>query len=121
MTDLILVGWQLGFSATVFAHMEYGLSEQIRANWATPGILAADSTKAVGPKGFGAQAFWYGVFFPGWDGYRVVHDPVYTAYFAPPPEDPIIDDDPTPGFEMFLILCGLVGVPAVKLVFSRRK
>ena len=117
--DLILVGWQLGFSATVFAHMAYGLSEQVRANWATLGILAADSTKAIGPKGFGAQAFWYGVFFPGWDGYRVYHDPVYTAYFAPPPEDPVEED--TPGFEMFLALGALACVPVIKIFLSKRK
>jgi len=121
LNDLILVGWQLGFSATVFAHMAYGLSEQIRANWATPGILAADSTRAVGPKGFGTQAFWYGVFFPEWDGYRVVHDPVYTAYFAPPPEEGGVTEEKAPGFGLMLLFSTLVGVPAVKWTMNRRK
>jgi hypothetical protein len=120
-SDLILVGWQLGFSANVFAHMAYGLSEHVRANWATPGILASDSTRAIGPKGFGAHAFWYGVFFPGWDGYRVYHDPVYTAYFAEPPEEPIIGEEGTPGFEMLLILVGLAAVPIIKSVHFKRR
>lgn len=105
--DLLLVAWQLDFSAKVFAAMAYGLSSQIRSNWETPGLLVDDSTKAVGAKGFGSQAFWYGVFFPQWEGYRVIHDPVYTAYFGEVPEnieDIIEEDEETPGFEFALLL-----------------
>jgi hypothetical protein len=29
---------------------------------------------------FTGAAFWYGIAFPEYHGYRVVHDPVYTAY-----------------------------------------
>ncbi len=120
LNDLILVAWQLGFSAKVFSSMAYGLSAQIRSNWATPGLLIKDSTKAIGPKGFGSQAFWYGVFFPNWDGYRIVHDPVYTAYFGEVPAnvDDVIDDEPTPGFELFLLLSSVL-IAGIILVRKR--
>ncbi len=122
LNDLILVSWQLGFSAIVFAHMAYGLSEQVRANWATPGFLAADSTKAVGPKGFGSQAFWYGVFFPKWEGYRVVHDPVYTAYFGEPKDGEVPEEVvPTPGFALAAAVAVLIMVPVTLSVLTRRK
>jgi hypothetical protein len=121
LNDLLLVAWQLGFSANVFAHMAYGLSAQVRENWATPGYLVADSTKAVGPKGFGAQAFWYGVFFPRWDGYRVVHDPVYTAYFGEPSDAPI-EEEKTPGFELFMAIAAMAGTAVVSISgLTRRK
>ena len=120
LNDLILVGWQLGFSARVFAAMAYGLSSQIRSNWETPGLLVNDSTKAVGAKGFGSQAFWYGVFFPHFDGYRVIHDPTYTAYFGEAPENPSPEpiDERTPGFGIALIAAA---VPVVMLILGRRR
>jgi hypothetical protein len=121
--DLLLVAWQLDFSAKVFASMAYGLSSQIRSNWETPGLLVGDSTKAVGAKGFGSQAFWYGVFFPQWEGYRIIHDPVYTAYFGDVseinPEKPEIEDD-TPGFELLLLIPSIL-VATFILVGRKRK
>jgi hypothetical protein len=75
LTDLILVLWQAPLSAFLFAHMAYGLSAQIRNDYATVGEMALNATSA-----FTTQSWWYAVTFPTWGGLRVEQDPVYVAY-----------------------------------------
>ncbi len=75
LTDLILVLWQAPLSAFLFAHMAYGLSSQIRNDYATVGDMALNATTA-----FATKSWWYAVTFPSWNGLRVEQDPVYVAY-----------------------------------------
>lgn len=77
---LLLVGWQLAFSARIFSIVAYGLSDLVRDRYDSPWDLANRSLNPFNPEGFGVQVLWYAVLFPSWQGYRVVHDPVYTAY-----------------------------------------
>jgi len=114
--DLILVAWQLGFSANVFAAMAFGLSAQVRGGFNSLDDLASASSRPLNPGGFGAQAFWYGVFFPQWDGYKVVHDPVYTAYFGEPVAVEDTAENPISGFELPLIT-----VSAALIILITRK
>jgi hypothetical protein len=51
------------------------MSAQLRSTYSSPYDLV---TRGAGQ--FWAGAFWYGVCFPGWGSYRVVHDPVYIGY-----------------------------------------
>ncbi len=74
-TDFALVMWQAPLSAFLFAHMAYGLSENVRARYSNVAELIANSTAE-----FHGSRWWYGVTFPEWNGYRVQQDPVYVAY-----------------------------------------
>jgi len=75
LSDLILVAWQGGISVGLMAYFSYAMSAQLQKDYKSP----YDLVTRGGAKFWGG-AFWYAVCFPGWDGYRVVHDPVYTAY-----------------------------------------
>jgi hypothetical protein len=78
--DLLLVAWQLGFAAGCMSVFAYGLSDYVQANYDGPLDLATRSLLPANEDGFNAQPLWYAVSFPQWDGYRIVHDPTYTAY-----------------------------------------
>ncbi len=82
LNDIIMVGWQLGFSAGIMSYMAYALSDDVQDSYTSPMDLHDRSLDPSNPAGFGAQTFWYAVTFPGWDGHRVVHDPAYTAFFG---------------------------------------
>ena len=78
--DLLLVAWQLKIAAGPMSVFAYALSKDIQAKYTGPEDLANRSLNPANGDGFNANSFWYAVAFPGWNGYRVVHDPVYTAY-----------------------------------------
>ena len=122
LDDLILVAWQLGFSAAVFAGMAFGLSEYVRGQFDSIDDLSGDSTSGgnYNKKGFGAKAFWYAVCFPNFDGYRVEHDPVYTAYFGEAGTEPE-EEEKSPGFELAFVLTSVMILVAVYAVRSRKK
>ena len=80
VVDLLLVGWQLGFGAGAMSVFAYALSDYIQSKYTGPLDLAQRSLLPANADGFNAYPLWYAVSFPQWDGYRVVHDPVYTAY-----------------------------------------
>ena len=73
--DKILVGWQAGLSRPIMSTVAYGLSEQIQKDFTGPCDLANRSWQK-----FSSGSFWYAVAFPKWNGYRVEHDPIMTAY-----------------------------------------
>lgn len=122
VNDLILVAWQLAFSATVFVGMAYGLSSYVRESFGTMNDMETGSTKQTGATGFGSQAFWYGVFFPGWDGYRVEHDPTYTAYFGDGQASGGggVTNEESPGFTA-LALLGSTGLIATVAVLAKKR
>jgi hypothetical protein len=78
--DLLLIGWQLGFGAGAMSVFAYALSDYVQSTYSGPLDLAQRSLLPANKDGFNAHPLWYAVSFPQWDGYRVVHDPVYTAY-----------------------------------------
>jgi hypothetical protein len=80
--DSWLVAWQAGFTLDVLCTIAYGLSKDIRDRYTSPLNLYQK-----GRETFWAAAMWYGVSFPSWKGYRVEHDPSYTAFFGAAPEE----------------------------------
>ena len=77
LSDLILVAWQLPLSAFLFAHMAYGLSEDVRGRYSSVEDMAQG---ALNGTAFVNSDWWYAVTFPEWNGLRVQQDPVYVAY-----------------------------------------
>ena len=73
--DLLLILWQAPLSAFLFAHMSYGLSENMQSTFPTVGGMVANVSST-----FTNTNWWYGVTFPTWNGLRVEQDPVYVAY-----------------------------------------
>lgn len=119
--DIGLVLWQLGFSAGVFSFMAYSLSDYIQENYDNPKDLMEQSLNPFNEKGFRASALWYVVCFPKWEGYRIEHDPVYTAYASPTavPKPPESDDGGLCGNTIVMMSVVLVA-PAV-VVIRRKK
>lgn len=114
MVDLLLVGWQLGFAAGAMSVFAYALSEDIQAKYAGPMDLANRSINPGNSQGFNANSFWYGVAFPKWNGYRVEHDPVYTAYTNIAESQA---NDPNANARMgVLVLIAIIAVVAVVVV-----
>lgn len=115
--DLLLIGWQLGFSAAVFSVMAYGLSDHVQEKYASPRDLMQRSLRLLNPEGFGVRALWYAVCFPSWNGLRVVHDPVYTAYFG---DSPTFEEEGACGAGA-LVFVGAVCIPSVSMVSKRKR
>jgi hypothetical protein len=115
--DRLLVGWQLPLSADIFSVFAYAMSSDLQSQFTGPLDLYLNATTT-----FGAFPFWYTVGFPEFNGYRIVHDPTYTAYSniiqtgttEPPP--------PIPGFPLEAVGIGLAAsLGAVFLVRRRRR
>jgi hypothetical protein len=121
LVDLVLVAWQLGFAAGAMSIFAYALSDHVQDTYDGPLDLAQRSLSPLNADGFNAHPLWYAVSFPEWNGYRVVHDPVYTAYTsfdAPPSEDETQLD---PAGLLLLVIIVLVAVVAIAAVASRKK
>jgi hypothetical protein len=78
--DLLLVAWQLGFGAGAMSVFAYALSDYVQSKYSGPMDLAQRSLMPANEDGFNAYPMWYAVSFPEWNGYKVVHDPTYTAF-----------------------------------------
>lgn len=115
LTDLLLVAWQLPMSADIYSVFAYAMSPYLQSMFSGPLDLYLNATTA-----FGGAAFWYGIAFSEFNGYRIEHDPTYTAYSniqtgttSPPP---------IPGFPLEAIGLGLAtSLGAVFLVRRRRR
>jgi len=75
LREHVLVAWQLPFSADLLATLAYALSGQLQTIYDGPLDLYEHADTA-----FTASPLWYVTAFPLFGGYRVEHDPVYTAY-----------------------------------------
>jgi len=115
--DLLLVGWQLGFGAGAMSIFAYALSDYVQDNYDGPLDLAQRSLLPSNEDGFNAYPLWYAVSFPQWDGYRVVHDPVYTAYT----NLGAAAEELNLGGLVVLLLIVVVVIVAVVLLVKRRK
>jgi len=121
LVDLVLVAWQLGFAAGAMSIFAYGLSDYVQSTYDGPLDLAQSSLAPTNEDGFNAYPLWYAVSFPQWNGYRVVHDPVYTAYSSfegAPAED---EEAFNAGGLVVLLLIVVVVVVAIVAVAMRKK
>jgi len=118
--DLWTVWWQLGFSGGLFSIFAYALSEQIQEDYSGPRDLATRVFQPANPNGFKAYAFWYGVAFPNWRGYKVVHDPTYTAYIGDPVEAKSTSEG-TSGCGNAILVPGIMLAALPAVVWDRRK
>lgn len=75
LTDLLLILWQLPISVDLFVVIAYAMSPYLQSRFSSPRALYFQANQT-----FTGAAFWYGVAFPACNGYRIVHDPIYTAY-----------------------------------------
>lgn len=121
LVDLVLVAWQLGFAAGAMSIFAYALSDQVQETYDGPLDLAQRSLVPTNEDGFNAYPLWYAVSFPQWNGYRVVHDPVYTAYtsFEAPSEETSEPADSAGALVLILIVVVIVAV--VVAVAMRKK
>lgn len=118
VVDLLLVAWQLGFAAGAMSVFAYALSDYVQSQYSGPLDLAQRSLVPSNRDGFNAYPLWYAVSFPQWDGYRVVHDPVYTAYT----DMHVLDSAAQIDLGGLLVLMFVVVVVvAVVVVLARRK
>ena len=107
LADLDLVRWQLGFSAALFSIFAYALSDDVQSKYTSPRNLAQRSLNPFNKEGFMVHALWYAVCFPGFEGYKIEHDPVYTAYVNFNPEFST-EEEKTPGFEAVILITGIL-------------
>jgi hypothetical protein len=119
LVDLLLVGWQLGFAAGAMSVFAYALSDYVQESYDSPLDLAQRSLIPANADGFNAYPLWYAVSFPQWDGYRVVHDPVYTAYtsFEAPPDD----EEPFDPAGLIVLALIVVAIAVVIAAVASRK
>jgi len=118
LVDLLLVAWQLGFAAGAMSVFAYALSDYVQSQYSGPLDLAQRSLLPANREGFNAFPLWYAVSFPQWDGYRVVHDPVYTAYTNMNVED---TTEPLNLGGVLVLLLIVVVIVAVAVAVARRK
>ena len=115
LVDALLVLWQGAYSLGVMATMAYALSPDLQARYDGPLDLFL-----TGGTEFLTSTLWYAVSFPRWDGYRVEHDPVYTAFTAPPTAASTLNIAALAGL-LLLIVIIIVVVAVVVGVASRKK
>lgn len=118
--DLLLVAWQLGFAAGCMSVFAYALSNYVQTQYSGPLDLAQRSLLPTNNQGFNAHPLWYAVSFPRWDGYRVVHDPTYTAYTDIAQTSGGAEPLNLGGIIVLLLIIAVVAVVAV-LALRRRK
>jgi hypothetical protein len=107
--DFFLILWQAPLSIWLYAHMAFGLSEQVRSMYNSPQALINNAGTA-----FDDDQLWYGVTFPEWNGLRIEQDPTYTAY-----TNLAAGTIPTGGGAGVLVLAGIAVVVIVILVRRR--
>ncbi len=117
LNDLLLVWWQLGFSGALMSVFAFGLSEYVREKYDSPRDLAQRSLNPLNPDGYGVRALWYAVCFPSWNGLRIVHDPVYTAYFGDVPSE---KEEGLCGTGALIIVGGIC-IPSISFVSKKTK
>ena len=117
LIDLGFVAHQLAIAGGLFSIFAYALSDEVQDKYTSPRDLAEKSLRPFNPEGFGVHALWYAVCFPSFQGYRIEHDPQYTAYVTFNPEIGGEDEKSSPGFEIVILIAG-IGLIAL---ISRKK
>ncbi|MFW9985412.1 MAG: hypothetical protein ACFFDJ_02490 [Candidatus Odinarchaeota archaeon] len=105
--DLFLMLWQLPISADIFSIFAFAMSDYLQNQFNSPRDVF-NHRETV----FNTAAFWFGVTFPESHGYRVEHDPVYTAFSN-------IGQGPSPVGLIILGTIALIGIIVVVLFVIR--
>jgi len=96
--------------------MAYALSPDLQSRYTGPMDLFLR-----GGSQFLTSTLWYAVSFPRWGGYRVVHDPAYTAYLAPAEVvAPAMNLGAIVGL-MILVLIVMAVIVAIVAIVTRKK
>ncbi len=111
--DRLLVAWQAALSLDIFCTAAWAVSESLQDIYVGPKALWQAAPLTI----FVATPLWYATAFPGWQGYRVEHDPTYTCNADVDYE--VIGEETTPGFEALVVLMA-IAVPTVVYFSSRR-
>jgi hypothetical protein len=115
--DGILVAWQALFSLDIFCTASWAVSESLQQLYPSPRALWNLARWTI----FTGSPLWYATSFPGWEGYRIEHDPTYTAYAnvghetVPPEPEP-----KAPGFGPAMVLMA-IAIPTVFYFIGNRK
>jgi hypothetical protein len=117
LSDAILVAWQAGFSLDVFCTAAWAVSDNLQDTYVGPKALwnAARFTFFVAPP------LWYATSFPGWQGYRIEHDPTYTGYADVDYVETVPDEPKAPGFTGLLMLAAIAVPTAIYFTLGRRR
>ncbi|UCC92701.1 MAG: hypothetical protein JSW25_08560, partial [Thermoplasmata archaeon] len=117
LADALLVAWQAGFSLDVFCTAAWAVSDNLQNTYVGPQALwnAARFTFFVAPP------LWYATSFPGWQGYRIEHDPTYTGYADVDYVETVPDEPRTPGFTGLLMLTAIAIPTVIYFVLGRRQ
>lgn len=113
-SDLLLILWQLGFSADIMSIMSYGISDTLQNKFDSPRDLKQKSIL-----NFHMNTLWYAVAFPEWGGYRIEHDPVYTAYSSFKVGESEEEESSVCGGSMIIIMATTASVCIIS--YKRRK
>lgn len=107
--DFNIVRWQAGFSLALFTTVCYAMTDHYQKLFKNPQVFAFFAQFM-----FKFGHFWYAVAFPQWNGYRIEHDPVYTAFVGENPAGQA-EEDEAPGFEaVTLFIAAAVVVPVLR-------
>jgi len=112
-TDAALVWWQAVFAIDQFTTLAWACSEHLQGMYNGPRQLWNNARG-----NFTAGAVWYGTSFPNWTGYRIEHDPTYTAYADVDYVETQPEEEPSPSVGIVAATVALV-VPA--LLYSTRR
>jgi hypothetical protein len=115
INDALLVIRQLAFSADLMAVMSYGISDTLQEKFDSPRQLKQQTIM-----NFHVNTLWYAVAFPEWGGYRIEHDPVYTAYTSFE-SGPISDPDTDTRFCGSAILVTMATTASVGVIGIRKR
>jgi hypothetical protein len=99
----------------------YALSDYVQSAYDSPLDLCQRSLVPANADGFNANPLWYAVSFPQWEGYRVVHDPVYTAYTYVEVTEGEDETEFEPAGLVILVLIVGVVVLAIVALATRKK
>jgi hypothetical protein len=116
INDALLVLNQLGYSSDLMAIMSYGMSENLQDRFSSPRDL---KQKAI--MKFHTNTLWYAVAFPEWGGYRIEHDPTYTAYTSFQIPEGVVDDDDDTGPCRGAMIITLATTASVCVIGIRRR
>jgi hypothetical protein len=119
--DLTLLWTQLGFAGGLMSIFAYAMSKDVQGIYTGPKDLCDHGLNPWNPKGFFAKPLWYGVTFPGWNDYRIEHDPVYTAYANMNPQTTTENAKISPGATVAILVVVAVAVVAVVVIIARRR
>jgi len=114
-SDYLMVAWQAEFALDQFTTLAWACSEHLQGKYNGPRQLWNNARG-----NFTAGAVWYGTSFPNWTGYRIEHDPTYTAYADVDYVETLPDDERAPSVGVVAATVALI-VPALLYASRRRR